>query len=94
MPGFELPRPMLFASLFTEDADAGQVDALKDAIQRLCLNDSSVRVQQCSSTALGAGFRCGFLGALHFEVILLKILINKEVILLLFFYIFFFKGVL
>jgi GTP-binding protein LepA len=66
LKGFEQPQPMLFAGIFPEDPDG--FDQLKDAIERLTLNDASVRANACTSAALGAGFRCGFLGALHFEV--------------------------
>ncbi len=66
LKGFVQPQPMLFAGIFPEDPDG--FDQLKDAVERLTLNDASVRATPCTSSALGPGFRCGFLGALHFEV--------------------------
>jgi len=57
---------MLFSSLYP--VDAAEFDDLRVALDRLVLNDSSVTVQVESSTALGQGFRCGFLGKLHMEV--------------------------
>jgi translation elongation factor EF-G len=66
LKGFVQPQPMLFAGIFPEDPES--FDSLKDAVERLTLNDASVRAISCTSAALGPGYRCGFLGALHFEV--------------------------
>ena len=65
-PGFKPSKPMMFAGIFpVVNTDFG---ALADAIEKLTLNDASVTVEKKSSTALGLGFRCGFLGLLHMDV--------------------------
>lgn len=66
LPGFAPPKSMVFAGIFP--IDSSEFDGLSDAIERLTLNDSSVRVERESSNALGLGFRCGFLGMLHMDV--------------------------
>ncbi|GAB5369596.1 hypothetical protein AAMO2058_001418600, partial [Amorphochlora amoebiformis] len=66
MPGFEDARPMVFAGLFAEQSQ--HYDQLRDALDKLTLNDASVTVATENSDALGLGFRCGFLGLLHMEV--------------------------
>ena len=66
LPGFRPSMPMVYAGLFPIDAD--DFDVLKDAVEKLTLNDASVVVDKESSVALGLGFRCGFLGVLHMEV--------------------------
>jgi translation factor GUF1, mitochondrial len=65
-PGFKPAKPMVFAGLYP--IDSSEFDQLRDAIEKLTLNDASVTVEKKSSTALGLGFRCGFLGLLHMEV--------------------------
>ena len=67
LAGFKTVQPMVFAGLFPTDAAA--YPALKDALAKLVLNDAAVSYQPESSTALGFGFRCGFLGLLHMEII-------------------------
>ena len=65
-PGFKPSKPMMFAGIFpVVNTD---FEALADAIAKLTLNDASVTVEKKSSTALGLGFRCGFLGLLHMDV--------------------------
>jgi GTP-binding protein LepA len=67
LPGFEELKPMVFAGLYT--VDAHQHTALREALEKLRLNDSSFFFEPESSAALGFGFRCGFLGLLHMEII-------------------------
>ncbi|MEO8726884.1 MAG: translation elongation factor 4 [Acidobacteriaceae bacterium] len=67
LPGFEELKPMVFAGLYT--VDSHQHTALREALEKLRLNDSSFFFEPESSVALGFGFRCGFLGLLHMEII-------------------------
>ena len=66
LPGFRQAKPMVFQGLFPVNTD--DFEKLRAAVDRLTLNDASVTVQGENSTALGAGFRCGFLGLLHADV--------------------------
>ena len=67
LPGFKPSQPVVFCGLFPYDAS--QFNDFKDSLEKLSLNDSSFSYEQESSAALGQGFRCGFLGLLHMEVI-------------------------
>lgn len=67
LPGFEQVKPQVYAGLFPVNSE--DFESFREALEKLCLNDASLFYEPESSDALGFGFRCGFLGMLHMEII-------------------------
>ena len=67
LPGYRMPRPVVWASVYPEDAD--DFTTLRQSLERLRLTDASLSFEEEASGTLGRGFRCGFLGMLHLEIV-------------------------
>jgi GTP-binding protein LepA len=67
LPGYKQVQPMVFAGLYPSEAD--QYAELRDALEKLSLNDAALMIEPEHNTALGNGFRCGFLGLLHMDIV-------------------------
>lgn len=71
LPGYKVVKPMVYAGIYSQGGD--KYEELRNAIEKLKLNDASVEIQKESSSAFGFGFRCGFLGLLHLEIFLQRL---------------------
>jgi len=74
LPGFKEINPQVYAAIFPQSSD--DFESFRDALEKLCINDASLQYEPEQSEALGAGFRCGFLGTLHMEIITARL--NRE----------------
>lgn len=71
LPGYKIVKPMVFAGVYSKGGD--NYEELRDAVEKLKLNDSSIEIQKDSSLVFGFGFRCGFLGLLHLDIFLQRL---------------------
>ena len=67
LPGFKEINPQVYAALFPQSSE--EFESFREALEKLCINDASLHYEPENSHALGAGFRCGFLGTLHMEIV-------------------------
>ncbi|SVD48373.1 uncharacterized protein METZ01_LOCUS401227, partial [marine metagenome] len=74
LPGFKEINSQVYAALFPQDSE--DFEAFRDSLEKLCINDASLQYEPEHSQALGAGFRCGFLGTLHMEIVTERL--NRE----------------
>ena len=74
LPGFKEVNPQVYAALFPLSAD--NYEAFRESLEKLCINDAALKYEPEHSAALGAGFRCGFLGILHMEIVTERL--NRE----------------
>lgn len=71
LPGYKIIKPMVFAGVYSQGGD--EFEELREAVERLKLNDASIEVEKESSPVFGFGFRCGFLGLLHLDIFLQRL---------------------
>lgn len=71
LPGYKIVKPMVFAGVYSQGGD--NYEELRDAVEKLKLNDSSLEIEKDSSSVFGFGFRCGFLGLLHLDIFLQRL---------------------
>tara|TARA_Y100001970_G_scaffold294213_1_gene448636 strand:- start:33112 stop:34896 length:1785 start_codon:yes stop_codon:yes gene_type:complete len=74
LPGFKVINPQVYAAIFPQSAD--DFESFREALEKLCINDAALKYEPEQSEALGAGFRCGFLGTLHMEIVCERL--NRE----------------
>ena len=74
LPGFEEVNPQVYAALFPQTSD--DFETFRESLEKLCINDAALQYEPEQSEALGAGFRCGFLGTLHMEIVTQRL--NRE----------------
>jgi len=74
LPGFKEINPQVYAALFPQSSD--DFEAFRESLEKLCINDAALQYEPEQSDALGAGFRCGFLGTLHMEIVTERL--NRE----------------
>ena len=71
LPGYKIVKPMVYAGIYSQGGD--KYEELRDAVEKLILNDASIEIEPDSSPVFGFGFRCGFLGLLHLDIFLQRL---------------------